>query len=259
MPIRFGQQGLAARYTTEIAQQLRYLATWLPQTVIAVGDIGTVRNGIFERVDTLEQRRIKFAALATPVEARIRYVSETGVSTQFKASGHAPAAGSLLRSEDAGCSIEFANGNTIFFEANNCTVTSIVDRRALYAEILSAFRAGCWPRTEFVVTEVLSADSATILIGGSAGGLVELSASAPMDTDGPLSAELGLRTVRSKGMATEIVATGGLTPLFRAGGIRRRLFGHEAGQLFAPDDDSASNFEKSEWIASELTSNEIAY
>ena len=37
----------AEQYTTEIAKGLHYLATWVPQTRISLGDVGNIQNRAF--------------------------------------------------------------------------------------------------------------------------------------------------------------------------------------------------------------------
>lgn len=247
---------LAANYCREVGQQLRYLATWLPQTPIAIGDIGELRDGVFEKVGSLRDRGIAFETQRTIAQARIRYVSETGVSMYYKAAGHTPPLGCSLQQNEAGCVVRFSKANAIFFEATGCAMTSIAGLRSLYARVLSDFMAGEWNARQFVVTEVVEATAATILIGGSTGGTVELFGSAELSSGSSLAnATLGLGTRRSDGMATEIVAVASLTPLFRACGVRRKLWGNPA---IEHKNVGGVGSGASEWTVSELDYDEIA-
>jgi hypothetical protein len=78
-----------------------------------------------------------------------------------------------------------------------------------------------------VITELITADSATILISATEKAHIDLSAKGQVAPTGLslADASAGLQVTRSSGVATQILAAQKLTPLFRASGVRKHFFG----------------------------------
>jgi len=74
-----------------------YLATWFPNVVLKLGDVGVLRDRVFEQITTLEERGISFNTSTKTAPADYEHTSSDSVSIRFKAAGDAPAAGSALR------------------------------------------------------------------------------------------------------------------------------------------------------------------
>jgi hypothetical protein len=126
----------------------------------------------------------------------------------------------------AGITIEFQRANATLFQANGCRTSSILNQDELKMAILERHEKGDWPNDYFVITELIKAQSATIFISSGAGARVELVAEGNAGIDQFKLADLnaGLKVARSSNIGTTIVAQASLTPLFRACGIKRRLF-----------------------------------
>ena len=95
--------------------------------------------------------------------------------------------------------------------------------------VLARTEAGRWPRDHVVITELLSTGPAAVLVANNHDARIELAATVPTPLDGlPLaSASAALDIVSSRGIGVKIIAPTGLTPLFRASGVRRRLLGED--------------------------------
>ena len=210
------------KYTKELYRQFGYLATWLPGTPIALGDIGILRNNEFTKISTLESQGIKFDVVDDPTESDIEHSSKGGVSLTTKASGTAAPVGSALGNMDAGITVEFSKENAILFKANGTTSPSIKNQIALGAEIIKRFQTGKWDKDWAVVTEVVNAKSGTILISSSRNGKIELKATAKVDTAmlDIADTKLGLEMKFSKDLSTKIIAQEGLTPLFKVSTVK---------------------------------------
>jgi len=109
-------------------------------------------------------------------------------------------------------------------------VTEIADRPVLGRQVLELVRAGHWPTNQVVVTEVISTGSAVVIISQQEDARIDLATNMiGLATPLPLaSASAALNVVSAKGIGVRVIAPDGLTPLFRASGVRQRLLGGAA-------------------------------
>jgi len=224
----FTAAGPQFQYTNDLKKHFGYYATWNPGLHLQLGDIGILQGNVFTRIGHLRFQKINFEVNAddtTPAD--ISYKTEGAVNVTTKLSGTAALPGSILKDTDAGLTIEFNKKNAIFFEADQTLTSTIADTIGLGEAVLKSFEDGKWDKNWVVITELVTAKAATILISSLAGAKIELkvttSVSAPaIDL---ADASLGLSTQFSKSMDTTIIAQAGITPLFKAMKIRTPLFG----------------------------------
>jgi hypothetical protein len=236
------------QYAKEMHERFGYLATWTPGVQLSLGDVGVVRDNVFTRLTTLGNLGISFKIRDDATAEDIRYVSSGCVSITFKAAGTAPAPGSGLTQAQAGVSIDFTRKKAVVFEALGCVSPSIDDQLSVGQQILSRYPAN-WNKDWVAVTELVVAKSVTVLISDQGKASLELSAKGNMTAAAFSLADLsaGLTVVSQRDMQTTIVAQAGLTPLFKARGIKssravspvyaaRGLYGTD---LDSPDDSEA--------------------
>ncbi|MET0400558.1 MAG: hypothetical protein ABW277_27455 [Longimicrobiaceae bacterium] len=219
------------QYTRELFDKFSYLATWLPGVPLRVGDVGIIREGHFQRLSSLENLGFTFAVRQDHAAAQLDYASRGAVSVYFKAAGAIPPAGSVLAEASAGVVIRMNRENSVLFQALGASFPSIEDQLSLEHEIRRRHAAGEWNMDYLVVTEVLEARAATILIASSSDARVELSVRGNLGMGNVSIADLdaGFEIAHFRGMHTRIVASEGLTPLFRAKRLRNRFL---AGPVF---------------------------
>jgi hypothetical protein len=97
------------QYTSELHAKFGYLAAWAPNVVLHLGDVGTLKDHIFEPVTTLTTLGIPFETRNAESSADYEYASAGTVSIQVKTAGRAPALGSALTATDAGITVELGN------------------------------------------------------------------------------------------------------------------------------------------------------
>ena len=92
--------------------------------------------------------------------------------------------------------------------------------------LIAKNQVGEWPLEYVVVTSVISAQAATVLISAGKDAHVELITKAGLGPAGASIAKLGasLQFGNVKSLGTKIVAGPSLTPFFRVGGLRKALF-----------------------------------
>jgi hypothetical protein len=219
--------GPQEQYTDELKSKFGYYATWLPGKPLSLGDIGVFTDNVFTRLRGLEDVGIKDCdTLPDPSAEDLEYNSRGNVSVTTKLSGTISPQGISLANADAGLVVEFGNENSILFKANQTRTPSIKDIIKLGEQVLELYEEGKWNKKWVVVTELVTAESATILISNNKNGRIELKANANIDAISIdiADAKFQFSTIFSKGLETKIMAQSGLTPLFKVMGIKTRIF-----------------------------------
>jgi hypothetical protein len=215
------------QYTSELRDKFGYLATWAPNVSVRLGDVGIIENRVFTLATTLERLGIHFDKRDSDGVADYEHVSSSSVSISQKAAGQVPAAGSVLSAAQAGISIRFGAENAVVFYAGECRESAIIGLDELAKEVIAKNEKGEWPSNHVVVTAVVTAATATVLISGGKDAQIDLVSEASLGPDGISLAKLGtgLSVASATNLATKIVASSSLTPLFRASGLHRTIFG----------------------------------
>jgi hypothetical protein len=212
-------------YTKELRDQLGYTATWLPNCPLKLGETGVLAGYQFHSRGSLTELGIPFKTGTPGPAADIGYASSGSVTREFKLAGQVPSADSHLAAADSGVVISFDRQAAVVFMASGCTVAKIDDMHALRTRILAAYNEGRWEGDRVVVTEILLAKSTTVLMSSGNKAKIELRAHGAVDAP-----DFNLINVKGRfsiawdvNVTQQILAEGGLTPLFRCVGVRRGL------------------------------------
>lgn len=217
----------AKLYRKAVWNQLGYLANWLPTTAIEAGDIGIWSAEGFTRVGTLRGRGIAFGTRhhEHPVDFTTRAVKRFEVvgAGQGEVGGHG-----------FGVELDFAAEGEFVFQAGGCRSTTIDGCESLLGQMKSQYRDQQWEPNYVVISEVVAAERATILLSQSQAASLKL--------EGPKSLEdllaVDIKVVRQSGTVTQIVAQAGLVPLFKALKLEPGWFGRVRGRTvhFGPEE-----------------------
>jgi len=221
------------QYIAEMHNKMGYFATWLPTVDLKLGDIGIMKGGIirrgneFERKSTLKKQGINFEIRPDKTPGNLEYLSAENATIAFKVEGSLPPEGCTLTKADAGAIIEFGDKAGVVFKANKVLNPSIEDPNALGKEILKRYNKGEWEEDWVVITEVAQSNSATIIISSGKGGKIELKATGKINAANIDIADVNanFQIAYSKNIHTKITAQEGLTPLFKAQGIKKIIIG----------------------------------
>ncbi len=213
------------QYTKELYSKFKYMAMWLPGKPISLGDIVVFDEGYYKRIGNIKDKGISFNIRHDKTASHVNYTSKGEVSVFFKAKGEPPPPMSQLAIAEAGFSVEMQKANATLFEALDTLSPSIENQIELGENILELYKNGKWELSHYVVTEILEAKSATILISNGANARIELSAKSNISPGGISIADVqaGLSTGYFSNMHTRIIAEEGLTPLFKASNVKRRF------------------------------------
>ena len=212
---------IKASFTRELKENLNYNATWLPNVHLELGDVGVLEDNEFKYRTKLAFLDIPFTVTKKGGKATFRHTSAGRVKRELKLEGSAPAVGSALAQADAGITFAFNGESAIVFQADGCTVRMIADQEPLKRAILAAFGSGKWEKNYVVVTELVEADATTIIVAQGSGGRFELRAKAGLvPSFDAINASGNFSVVSEDRIGWQCVAERGMTPLFRALGVK---------------------------------------
>jgi hypothetical protein len=213
------------QYTEELRNKFGYLATWIPNTQLRLGDIGILKRDRFEYYSNLNELGIPFSIRNSNEASDFEYSSKGSVEINFKAAGNAPALGQVLTTDDAGISVIFNRENAIMFIGHNCRTDYIENLEKLGSAILDRYKGGKWNKDYVIITELVNAGTTTIIISNSTNARADFRVDRNSKEMSLSIADISgnVSITNSSGIDTKIIAAGQLTPLFRASGLRRRF------------------------------------
>jgi hypothetical protein len=204
-------------YAHEVLENLDYLITWPISTDVKLGDVGVIEDGIFKRIDTLKERGIHEPLVREGIgTTTLLYNSNNGVELAFDANAE-----SAVQGLGAKVEIKFSREGAVFLRIGDHVLKQFETLQVLGEEVMQRYRNGNWERNRVIVTEVITASAATILVSGnnSSAAIFQLEASLPLPqamSKGKFSQLLGLT-----GSFNAQVIGENVSPLFRTSGLRR--------------------------------------
>ena len=137
--------GIADIYTEEVHRNIDLYATWPPGEMLTLGDYGELIGDRFERRGNLiTDFGISFKEKKYPSNANYKFASSGKVQTAFKPKAQANLQG-VVNILNASLDINFSSSNAVFFNAANCSQSSIDDIAfKLAKEIISLYKKYKW-------------------------------------------------------------------------------------------------------------------
>lgn len=214
-------------YNKEVHSEFGYRATWGPGTPLQLGDVGTIVEGVFRQESTLADFGITdVKTRAGSVMEDYNFDSKSGVSIAMKAAGEAAPANSKLAEAQAGFSIDFSRDFSVVFRAKSPQELLITNVAQIGTRIKELYEEGKWEKDYVVITSLVKAASATIIISGEKGAHIDISASgkASVSSIDLASLDAGLDVAWSNQISERIIAKAETTPLYRVHGIKKGWF-----------------------------------
>jgi hypothetical protein len=209
-------------YLSHMHDKTKYRATWDPTKQLKIGAIGKLDQGVLSIYTSLDKESIPVEISTGNPGAAMDYTSHENVTITTKLSGSMPISGSVLEQGDAGFSFSFKSDNSIVFQTSNHTVHQLVNLAEIEHLVLEKYNSGNWDKDWVIITELIEADAATIIISNSSDGTLELKAN-NLGSNGAVKLtdiSLGLSVVREKGSTLKYIAQNSLTPLYRVMGLK---------------------------------------
>ncbi|MCX4137900.1 hypothetical protein M0D68_06875 [Paraburkholderia sp. SEWSISQ10-3 4] len=236
--------GAAKIYVRDIYKRFAFLACWMPNMSVSLGDVGIVENNVFKQVTSLKNLGIPYTSRLGGHPADFSFTSESGVKILTKVKGEL-AAGTTLPAAKAGVCIQFSKKGGFIFQASDCYMDEIDDKVTLGKSIVELSRNGKdqWRREWCVIDTLVRAGSATIMVSTSAQAALELTAKAAVDPSTLAKLDAGFSVNAQSGDIVRVIAQKGLTPLFRLSRVKPFLlglrFGGEGAEPVKEQDDKS--------------------
>ena len=226
---------LAERYIREMHNSLDYWAAWAPGVEIKLGDCGRLDDDwAFLPERNIKAFGIDFSVDESPSTTPWSHTSDHAMTFTFQVQGGEKIIPQIPQGT-AGIQIDFHRENAVVFAAVEGRHSRIADIYELKRQVLDLARKGQFPNDFVVVTEVVKAESATVLLSVDKEGKYVASASADFKAGivDVGNASLNISTQVADKVKTEIVAKNHVTPLFRAVKLHKGFLDYKVSPLEA--------------------------
>ncbi|MGA8365400.1 MAG: hypothetical protein WB709_12905 [Solirubrobacteraceae bacterium] len=199
---------IAGQYSKHMRSRFGLWPTWLPDSLVTVGDFGRIEGGVFMREGHLNVN-----------DARSSVDSQSYSDQLFASQGvrHAVAGSEALGMTSGvrvAARIEFGRAFGVFVALCECREQRIADMVSTAATMQRRREEGNWTDAHCLVTGLIHAESALIAIGADSGARIEIEAGqSSLDILGMLRNEIRISSEVSVGYRGYVTA--GCTPLLR--------------------------------------------
>ncbi|MCU0359735.1 MAG: hypothetical protein MUF75_03295 [Bacteroidia bacterium] len=206
---------IAKAYTDAVKYNQKILyGVWEPGFNVKLGDFGVMNGNIFvqqgniSELDELSDFEISYREDDTSND--IYFTSGKEVEVDLKGKGTVSGV-----PVNASIDISFSREKAVFFNAAGCTQKMIENKYQLGQKLLGIYKKDKkkWRREFVVVTDVISARRALIVISTSSNSSISLEAEATIPQIDLANASLGLSIKNQKSSCYKVVTEQGLIPL----------------------------------------------
>ena len=208
-------------YQSEMHDNLGFYANWLPGDDLAVGDVGTVRDGRFRRETSLTELGVECRVQPGGVPQNVEYTSTQGI--KITPSGEAAVAANLK----AEIAIDFSREGAFVFHAFDLQANRLANPAGVGAGIVSAYGQGNWRKEWLLVEMVHSAKRATIIVAAesSAGLVLRAEVAGPIASLFFADPKIGFSVAATRGRTVRVVGEKLAAPLYSCLRLEDSLFG----------------------------------
>lgn len=201
-----------------------YWVAWPPGTKLALGDVGFVRDGRFTPTGPLSD--YDFEIENAGARSELTYDSDGAVSVTFKGAGESPDGFHAIAAAELGARVCFGRERAVLAAYADVRETRIRMLRDLAEQLTSRFLARQWSSEDAVVTHLVRARSATILVGAGRESQAELRLGASAAVSGVSLGTLAVNASVAYRDRLGLAFTGlEVTPFFRLLRLRRSFTG----------------------------------
>jgi hypothetical protein len=215
-------ESVSEQYMNEMHDSFHCFASWLPGIPLQIGDIGELKHNEFTYVSNLQNKGIPFTVRTDPSPGVLEHRSGGNVTMETKQVGEAAIPQFNLYYGDAGVIIRFGSKKGIVFEATGVKHLFIEDISSVDTAIAEAHKRGKWKDRWVVISDLVIADSATILIAQGKGATVALKAKSDVTNVSLANLDANFEMTYADNMNTAILCQAGLAPLFKVRGIIKK-------------------------------------
>ena len=210
---------LANDYVNELRHELKMFPVWPPETPVTLGDYGTLTRGIFQRRGNIGDFGITLETLPDSDSRDIEYKSDgkIEVTTLAEVQGGVPGAQGHLTKR-----VEFSDAHAVLLSAVRCVYQVASNYAHIDSELQEKLNGGVWRKEWVVVTGLVRAESATILVSSAANASIDLQLEGEIPQAHLAGARLGIKVAREASMGLKVLAHQGATPLIMLSRLQKR-------------------------------------
>lgn len=209
-------------YLQHMHEKTGFRATWDPGKPLKIGFIGKLEGpGVFTVFTSFSKEGITPEILTDSTSDSLDYISNDQVTFGVKLAGSAPALGSVLTETDAGFELQFKSEKAILFKIDGYKTHQIINTAAIQDQIKHKYYSKNWDWDWIVVTELIEAEAATIIISNSGNSSLTLKAKSTIGAQNLkiTDASLNLSTALETGSTLKFITQSHLTPLYKVMGL----------------------------------------
>jgi hypothetical protein len=214
-------------YSRGIKRKMKnYWAAWPSWTRYNLGDVGVLNGHVFEKEATLAEIGIAYSVQEGADASPLDISSESGVTLEFKLAGQTNSAFTSIVEAEAGVKVEFGQTGAFIIEAPEIFESEVTERLALQKDIIRAYRDGRWEKEWLVITRLVRAPSATVLISRSSDAALEVAATANLSAVVTAlgDANAGITVRKQHGDTLNMLCGENVTPLFQLSRLKTSFF-----------------------------------
>ena len=200
----------------------KYFANFPPNSPVALGDYGVLKDGIFDRQGSGEFLGVRPEVIAAGKAGTIQFTTGDDVTVTLRGAGHVDVPGAEAQAD---VSIRFGNKGGVFFAAAGCQIVEFDDEKLTGDRVLEAFIAGNWKPEWVLVTRIVKAKALNLLVSEAAGAYADLDVAGTTTvnfTDVRSAAKFTIKKSRSIGC--QFIGNRETVPLLSLLGVRKRPF-----------------------------------
>lgn len=225
----------ATSYAQQMLKHFGFYANWTPFNRVSLGDIGYIKNGLFERKASLNDAfNIGFGKRLSNPETTLKNHLMFSTSGSTEVALLAKGAAGLAH---CGLDISFKNKNSFFVNLAGVHTEEIEDQVTLGRQILRLFFNDQWKSDWVVVTSTVHA-AASIILGAMEGNhSCQLESRVDVPEINLSDVKLDLSLKKASALDLHIICEQDLTPFLGLSRIRKKWLG-DATFNFSEDQDA---------------------
>ncbi len=213
-------------YVKKLFDKYKFLATWLPNDPISIGDYGIISGNQFHKEGNLQHLGIQSMKIKSeyPIDFSLHYKTKITFFTDANAT---VGFSDLVDIGRGKAHFEFEKEGSFTFDALECSTIKMDNKGQVGEQIKALYRKDKdkWDKSWHVIDKVVTAQSATILVSNSASSNLELHVKAELPALNLADTGLNLRFGSEEGEIVRVLTSKRITPLYTASKLRNSFFG----------------------------------
>lgn len=201
--------GIASKYADSINDELGYYPTWTPIVTIKLGDYGTIKDDLFEKLGNIRNIGIDFIAT----------LGQSADDQDYTSSGSSLIAINTGVQGFVNAGLKFSSSSEFgfHFSAKRCLLNQIEEVGTLTTKVRKKFdELGMSQKDIYVVKEVLHAETTAVILSRKKNAEFSIEATLPGVTLHDFHDISGGFSIKSnKNIGYSLVGGKDLTPLFK--------------------------------------------